>query len=324
MTQSNKKTMRAIAFDKFGGPEVLALKTLPVPEIGPDQILIKVKSAGVGKWDVVEREGFFTKVFPGKPSFPYVLGSEGAGTVVAVGKNVEKFKEGDEVYGHISARYPKNGFYAEFTPVDADRAWLVPEQLTTEQAGALTVDGATALRGLRDVLKVKEGERLMIFGASGGIGHMAIQLAKQLGARVLAIASGDDGVALAKRLGADAVVEGHTNELKSAIYEFFPKGPDAALFTAGGDAAQPILSAMPSGGRVAWPNGVTPPDTAPPDVQVAAFNSNTDAELMESLALMIKSGPFEVHISHSFPLEKVAEAQQMLAKHHIGRIALLP
>lgn len=222
MKSQTPNTMCAAAFDQFGGGEKIKMQVLPVPEIGHGQVLVRVVSAGVGRWDVFEREGMFAAMYPGEPSFPYVLGSEGAGTVVAVGDNVVGVQEGDQVYGLITARSPKGGFYSEYAAVDAEQVWAIPRELTTKQAGAMPIDAGTALRGLRDSLELKNDEALMIFGASGGIGHLAVQLAKRMGARVLAVASGNDGVALAERLGAEAVVEGHTGDVAAAAREFTP------------------------------------------------------------------------------------------------------
>src|SRR5690242_2720759 len=113
--------MQAVAIDRFGGLEALTLQTLPVPEVGPDEILIRVESAGVGVWDLFEREEGFAKLFGIKPTFPYVLGSDGAGTVAAVGKQASGFKEGDRVYA-LALMNPKGGFYAEYVAVKADNA----------------------------------------------------------------------------------------------------------------------------------------------------------------------------------------------------------
>ena len=309
--------------DGFGGPETLTLRTLPLPEIGPDQLLVRVESAGVGKWDAFERAGMFAQLYGGEPQFPYVLGSEGAGTVVAVGEHVTRFHAGDPVYGLIGARIPKDGFYAEYAAIDGVQAWPIPTQLTPKQAGALPIDAGTALRGLRDILGLKQGETLLIFGASGGIGHMALQLALRLGARVLAVASGEDGVALAQRLGADAVVEGHTRDVRVAASEFAPHGLDTALVTAGGDAAERALGAMRNGGRVAYPNGVPKP-TVRADVSVTSYNAMYDAELMEHLNRLIETGPFEVHLARTFPLSRAVEAHHALNTHNLGRLALQP
>jgi NADPH2:quinone reductase len=228
MTKAKQNTMQAAAIDRFGGIETITLRTLPVPEVGPDEVLIRVESAGVAVWDVFEREGGFAQMLGLEPKFPYVLGSDGAGTVAAVGEQVSRFKEGDRVYA-AALTNPKGGFYAEFTAVKADNVSHVPDKLTTEQAGVMPSDAMTALRGLDDMLDLKQGEALMIFGASGGIGHLAVQLAKRMGARVLAMASGDDGVALATRLGADAVVNGRKDDVGSRPTASTPRSsPPAA------------------------------------------------------------------------------------------------
>src|SRR5262249_60428589 len=125
--------------------------------------------------------------------------TSGAGTVRAVGERVSRFKNGERVYA-LALVNPKGGFDAEYTAVKADNAGHVPGKLTTEQAGVMACDALTALHGLDSVLGLKEGEALMIFGAGGGIGDLAVQLAKRMGARVLAVASGADGVAPAPPL----------------------------------------------------------------------------------------------------------------------------
>jgi len=190
-SQAKAQTMRAVALDKFGGPEALKIQNLPIPQIETQEVLIRVEAAGVGAWDPFEREGRFVEIMGVKPSFPYVLGTDGAGTIAAVGKDVNRFKEGDRVYAAALAN-PKGGFYAQYAAVKADNASLIPGRMTIEQAAVLPTDGLTALTGLEKVLGLKSGESLMVFGASGGIGHLAIQLAKRLGAKVFAIASGEE------------------------------------------------------------------------------------------------------------------------------------
>ena len=142
--------------------------------------------------------------------------------------------------------------------VKADNVSPIPKKLSVEQAGAMPSDALTALRGLDEILKLKKGESLMVFGAGGGIGHLAVQLAKRIGARVFAVASGDDGVALAKRLGADAVADGRKDDVEAAARAFAPGGLDAALVTAGGESTDRALRLMKKNGRVAYPNGVMP------------------------------------------------------------------
>src|SRR5262249_11585201 len=282
MKQAKNNTMKAVAIDRFGGPETLTLETLPVPEIGPDEVLIRVDSADVAVWDPFEREGGFAKLYGVKPRFPYVLGTDGAGTGEAVGKSVRRFKKGDRVYG-VALMNPKGGFYAEYAALNTDSVAHVPDKLTTEQAAVMPCDALTALTGLDDVLDLKPGQALMIFGAGGGIGHLAVQLAKRMGARVLAVASGDDGVALARRLGADAVVNGRKDNVTAAARAFAPGGLDTALMTAGGAAADQALTAVREGGRVAYPNGVEPEPKVRPGLRLSSYDVIVDRGAIDKL-----------------------------------------
>ncbi|WP_434045622.1 MULTISPECIES: quinone oxidoreductase family protein [Sorangium] len=313
--------MRAVALDRFGGPEALALRTLPVPTVGPDEVLVRVEVAGVGEWDPFEREGGYARMLGLTPQFPYVLGSEGAGKVAAMGERVRRFREGDPVYvlGFLN---PRGGLYAEYAAVNADLVSAIPGALTVDQAGVMGGVGITALRGLDDTLALKQGESVMIFGASGGVGHMAVQLARRMGARVLAVASGDDGVALVERLGADAAVDGRKDDVLAAARAFAPGGLDAALLTAGGEAAERALRALRDGGRVAYPGGVQPEPQGRPALARSSYNGEPDAEIIGRLNRLIERGPFEVHIARTFPLAHAAEAHLALGGHYLGKLAL--
>ena len=320
-TKAREQTMRAIALDRFGGPETLKVQTLPVPEAGADEILINVEAAGVGAWDPFEREGGFAEMMGRTPKFPYVLGTDGAGTVAAVGENVQGFKEGDRVYA-AELGNPKGGFYGEYAVVKAESASLIPGDLTMEQAAVLGSDALTALRGLDDVLGLQKDESVMIFGASGGIGHLAVQLAKRMGARVFAVASGEDGVKFVKDLGADAVADGRRDNVLDVARDFAPNGIDAALVTAGGEATDRALAAIRLDGRVAYPNGVMPEPKPPTKVRVEAYDGEGGREVLDKINRLIESGPFEVRVHRIFPLEQAAEAQAALEEHHLGKIAL--
>jgi len=320
-SQAKAQTMQAVALDKFGGPETLKIQNIPIPQIEPQEVLIRVEAAGVGAWDPFEREGRFVEIMGTKPSFPYVLGTDGAGTIAAVGKDVNRFKEGDRIYAAALAN-PKGGFYAQYAAVNADNASLIPGNLTIEQAAVLATDALTALTGLEKVLGLKAGESLMVFGASGGIGHLALQLAKRLGANVFAIASGDDGVQLAKALGADVAVDGRGENVLQAAREFAPNGLDAALVTAGGEPTDEALLAIRQGGRIAYPHGVMPEPTAPDGVAIESYDGGNSPALIERLNGLIDSGPFEVHVDRTFRLEEASQAHKALDEHHLGKIAL--
>jgi NADPH2:quinone reductase len=323
MNQTVPTTMQAAAIDRFGGSETLSVRTLPVPQVEPDEVLIRVEAAGVGSWDRGEREGHYSD-YLGAPTFPYVLGWDGSGTIAAIGERVSSCKLGDHVY---AATFPKRGgggFYAEYAAVRADYVWHVPRDLTSVQAGVMGWDVLTALSGLDDILSIKPDEKLLVFGASGGIGHMAVQLAKRMGARVLAVASGDDGVALATRQGADAVVDGRRQDALAAARSFAPNGLDACLITAGGEMTDRTLQAVRNGGRIAYPKGVTPKPVAPSGASINAYDGIRSQEAAAKLSRLIGSGAFEIHVARTFRLDQVAEAHRTLENHFLGKLALLP
>jgi NADPH2:quinone reductase len=322
MKNNPNQTMRAVAIDEFGGIEKMKPRKLPVPNLADDEILVRVDTAGVGVWDPFEREGGFAKEFGVKTNFPHVLGSDGAGTVEEVGKEVHDLKRGDRVYG-INLMNPKGGFYAEYTAIKATNVAKIPQALSTRDAGVLAVDGVTALNGLDKTLQLKAGESILILGASGGIGHLAVQLAKRMKSRVLAVASGEDGVEFVKRLGADKVIDGHREDISKAAHEFAPKGLDAALLTVGGKAAEQTIGALRKGGRAAWPNGVEDVPQARDGVTVASYNGEPHPRTFAKLNELIDGGPFEVHIARTFKLEDAAEAQQALGSHYLGKLALV-
>ena len=236
--RSVPQTMLAAAIDKGGGPEVLSIHHLPVPKPEPNEVLIAVHTAGVGVWEAEFRQ---------HPSdgaqFPLVLGSDGSGTVAAVGSGVHGFNVGDPVYGVGGA------FYAHYAVASSENISHIPKGVGLTEAGILAISGLSALQGIDNVLELKPGETLIIHGATGGVGTLAIQFAKLRGLKVLATASSDEGLALVRRLGADAVVNGRTGDITAAAKQFAPKGVDAVLGLAGGDALERCIDALRSDGR---------------------------------------------------------------------------
>ena len=313
-------TMKAAAIDRFGGPDELTLHTLPIPEIGNDEVLIRVDTAGVGVWDPSVRQGEFAQISGKKPRFPYVLGADGSGTIVGLGRDVRHFREGDQVYGY-NALSVRNGFYAQYTVLKAEEIAPLPKGISLEAGGAMPADAITALCGL-EILALQPGENLAVFGASGGIGHLAVQLGKRMGARVLAVASGEDGVALVRKLGADAAVDGHGGEVGQATRAFAPDGIDAALVTAGCDGLNEALDALRPNARVAYPHGVEPEPPHRTGMNVYAYDGRATPELFARLNRWIEAAPFTVCVAATYSLDRAAVAHRALGQHRLGKLAL--
>lgn len=313
-------TMKAIILDRFGDETELHERSVPVPTVGDGDVLIRIDVAGLGSWDREEREGHYDGAFGVPSAFPYILGWEGAGTVEAVGAEVTRFAPGDRVYA-ASTPVPRGGFYAEYAVVDQEHVAPVPARLTDEQAGVLAWDALTATSGL-DTIDAGPGDAVMIFGASGGIGHLAVQLATHRGLRVLAVASGQDGVALARELGADAVVDGRSDDVPAAIARFAPGGLDGALVTAGGAAAEEALRAVAPAGRIAWAHGVNPPPSAQLVERVSFYDGDRSRAALQRLNEVIESSLIAPHVSRVFDAGDIVTAHRALAEHYVGKLAL--
>lgn len=318
--EAGPETMRAMAFARPGAGERPMPCALPIPTPGPNQLLVRVHAAGVGRWDLLERDGVFARL----PRFPHVGGSEGAGVVVEAGRETRGFREGDRVYGLVAQRDPKGGCHAQFALFDAGLAWPVPPRLALDQAAVLPVDGALAAQALHAVLQVREDDALVVFGASGGVGHFALQLARNAAVRTLAIASGGDGVRLAERLGADVAVDGRRPGFEREVARFAGGAKRTlALLTAGGEAAARLVAALPAGSRIAWPHGVAMPTIARDDVVAAGFGVRYEPDAMRAFHALAERGPLVPHVSRRLALERLPQALEAVAAHHLGRIAVL-
>ena len=311
-------TMRAAALDRFGGPEVLTIHEVPVPTLDANEILIAVHTAGVGPWDADMRGGWWPE---GEPTFPLMPESDGSGTVVDAGRSVRRLAIGDRVYSYCFAN-AKGGFYAEYVAVAAENAAHIPCTLSTKVAGGAATVGLTALQGIDNALRVKRDEIVIIHGATGGVGSLAVQFAKLRGARVIATARGEAGLQFARRLGADDAVDGQDGDIAAAARRFSSKGVDAVLATVGSGLEQ-VIDTVRKGGRVAYPNGVEPAPKERPGIEIISYDGQSGVREFEALNEAIQQGNVVVPIAAEFSLDQAARAHQRFAAGHVlGKIVL--
>jgi NADPH:quinone reductase-like Zn-dependent oxidoreductase len=309
--------MKAAAIDRFGSPSVLKVHTLPVPQHGQTEILVALHAAGVGIWDASIRDGSWRPY--GRPKFPIVLGTDGAGIVVAKGSRVRQFGIGDRVYGVGYA----GGFYAEFIALDVKHAAHVPRRLDWLQAGAAPVPGLTALQGVDDHLRVRRGQTVLIFGATGAVGTLAVQFAKRHQARVIATASGRAPTRLANALGADGVVDPRSPNALQQLESLAPDGLDAVLALAGSRVLEQYLEFVRPGGRVAYPNGIEPEPKRRARVRLIPYDAIDGRRQFAKLEQAADEARLRVPIAKVYPLAQAAQAHARLAQGHIlGRIVL--
>ena len=313
------KTMRAVAVDRFGPPSALLLRELPVPKPGPREVLIAIHTAGVGSWDASIRDGSWRK--PGRPRFPLVPGVDGAGLIVAKGSRVRGFRVGDRVYAYEFGNR-QGGFYAEFAAVDAGHVGRVPTGLSLREAGAAVTTALTALQSI-NALRLRPRETVLIFGASGAVGTLAVQFAVHRGAHVVATASGAPATRLVRRLGADRVIDAREEASADLLRTLAPDGLDGVLALAGGDELERCLDFVRPRGRVVHPNGVEPPPRQRRTFRVRSFDAVASPREFAKLTRHIRSHGVRVPIAAVYPLAQAARAHRRMDREQvIGRMAL--
>ncbi|MGW2130308.1 NADP-dependent oxidoreductase [Streptomyces coelicoflavus] len=293
-------TMRAISQDVLGGPEVLKEVRLERPEPRPNEVLVRVRAAGVNPTDWKHRA---TGGFLGEP--PFVLGWDVSGVVESVGIGVAAFRPGDEVFGMLS--YPfGHGSHAEYVTAPARAFTHKPAGIDHVQAGALPLVSLTAWHALVERADVRPGQRVLVHAAAGGVGHVAVQIAKARGAHVIGTASAGKHEFL-RSLGADETVDYRETDFAEAV-----KDVDVVLDTIGGDTSLRSLRVLRPGGVVVsiLPVGSDEFYEEAERLGVRAVRMLVDADRagMEEVARLVESGKLRATIAGTFPLAEAARA----------------
>lgn len=240
--------MKAAYISRYGNIDDVQLDEQSQPPLTADAVLVKVHAASINPLDLRVLEGEFKAILPVK--FPFILGNDFAGTVVEVGSKVTQFKAGDEVY----AKTDLNGAFAEYTVVQQSSLALKPQNISMEQAAALPLVALTSWQALVEIAKVKAGQKVLIHAGSGGVGSIAIQLAKSLGATVATTTSTKNS-GWVKELGADIIIDYKTTDFEQELKDY-----DVVLDTQGGKTLEKSLNVLKRGGRLISISG--PPDHA--------------------------------------------------------------
>lgn len=241
--------------------------------------------------------------------------------IAALGSGVRDFKLGDKVYGMRG----RTGFHAGYVAVPAERIARIPKGISMTEAGALAVSGLSALQGIDDVLQMRRGETLIIHGASGGVGTIAIQLARLREVKVLATATSEEGLALLRRLGADVVVNGRTDDIVAAAQRLSANGVDAVLGLAGGDALERCIDALrrDGRGRVAYLFGMEPLPKPRFGLRMTLYSLKAGTREFEQLNRAADAAKLSVPVAAEYPLENASEAYRRLeARNVLGKIVL--
>ncbi|MFJ7068637.1 NADP-dependent oxidoreductase [Streptomyces sp. NPDC101115] len=296
--------MRAIGQDVFGGPEVLKIVEVVPPQAGPAEVLVRVVAAGVNPTDAWHRS---SAGLSGRDA-PVRLGWDVSGVVEAVGAGVTTLAPGDEVFG--LPRHPRPaGTYAEFVTSPARHLVRKPSEISHTQAAALPLAGLTAWQALVDTADVRPGQRVLIHAAAGGVGHLAVQIAKARGAHVIGTARTDNH-AFVRGLGADEVVDYTRTDFTTAVRDV-----DVVLDTIGGEYGPRSLKTLRPGGIVvslASPAEAALDDVARPlGLRSRFMIVEADQEGLRQLVSLVEAGRLLPEIAASLPLEEAAKAHEL-------------
>jgi NADPH:quinone reductase len=326
----SKRTVKAIQVKQVGGPEAMELVELPVPQPKANEAVVKVAAAGVNFIDVYNREGRY------KVLLPFVLGQEGAGTVTAVGAEVKAFKVGDRVAWTSSL-----GSYAEYAAIPADRLVRVPRGVNDQQAAATMLQGMTAHYLAHDTYALKRGETALIHAAAGGVGLLLVQMAHNIGARVIGTVSTEQKAKLAREAGADEIIfytksdfEAETKRLTGG------KGVDVVYDSVGKTTFDKSLNVLkPRGMMVLFggSSGAVPPFdpialTQKGSLFLTRPSLNNYIATREELVArsgavfgMIADGKLKLRIEYTYPLAEAERAHRDLeGRKTTGKLLLIP
>ncbi|MFI1172231.1 NADP-dependent oxidoreductase [Streptomyces melanogenes] len=314
-------TMRAVTQSAFGGPEVLRVTEAPRPVPLPTEVLVRVVSAGVNPVDVKTREGHGMAGVLGEP--PFVLGWDVSGVVEEIGFGVHTLEVGDEVYG--MPWFPRAaGGHAEYVTAPARQFARKPASLDHDGAAAVPLAALTAWQILVDTADVRPGQRVLVHAAAGGVGHFAVQIAKHLGAHVIATASAGKHAWL-KELGADEVVDYTATRFEQELSDV-----DLVVDLVGDEidstSTRSLAVLRPGGLLVAVPSGVSEElagKAAVAGVRARPFLVEPDGTALTTLAGLIDAGAIKVEVAAVLPLEQAAEAHRQQASGRTrGKIVL--
>jgi NADPH:quinone reductase-like Zn-dependent oxidoreductase len=308
--------MKAVVYEKYGSPDVLQLREVDKPSVADDEVLVKVHAASIQQTDTNFRSGtpFLARVLAGlfKPK-NQILGCDYSGTVEATGKNVEDYSVGDEVYGQV---FKRTGTHAEYVSVSTKEVTPKPKNLDFVEAASVGVAGTMALQCLRDHGEIRQGQKVLINGASGGIGTFAVQVAKSYDTEVTGVCS-TSNIEMVKSIGADHVIDYKKEEFTERAGEY-----DIIFDAVRKNTFANCKNALTSKGIY-----VTT-EYGPSIMLQMRMNSNPDGKRMRGMLMevetddlsilreLIEAGKIKPVIDRTYPLEEIADAHRYVEKGH--------
>lgn len=309
--------MKALQIKQYGGKEVLELNpNAPKPAAGKGQVLIDVHAASINPIDWKIRAGYLKEHVP--LTMPATLGGDVAGVVAEVGDSASGLNVGDRVYGYASPLSGGSGSFAERVAAMISTIAPAPQKATFVEAAALPLVGASAVQALEQHIKLQRGQKILIHGGAGGIGSVAIQIAKSIGAYVATTATAQDSTYV-QQLGANEVIDYKQDAFEDKLNNY-----DAVFDTVGGDTTDKSFKVLKKGGTLVSMLGQPNPELAKQHgVTAVGQMTHATTDVLKRLAQLVDSGTIKIHVDRVFPLTNAKEAFQLLEEGHPrGKVVL--
>ena len=311
--------MKAIAIEEFGGKEKLQLTYMEKPNPREGEVLVRIKATSVNPVDYKLREGFLKGRLPHQ--FPLILGWDMSGVIEGRGHSARRFDQGEEVYAYARRPLVQNGTYAEYISLPESYLARKPQGLNFEEAASVPLTGLTAYQALFVAGKLQPNQTVLLIGASGGVGTMAVQLAKIYGAHVIAVASGDNKDYVLNELNADQFID----YKQQTLLETLDEKVDLVFDMVGGAQLQETNELVKSGGEIVSIAGKYE-DIALLKKENKTFSSvfvEPHSRQLDELAELIKAGKLKPHVQQVFDLDEIKEAHELIESGHTrGKIAV--
>lgn len=293
--------MKATQINEYGHADVVKVQEVDKPSIGKDQVLVEVQAASLNPFDTMVREGYLQEAVP--LTLPVTLGGDIAGVVREVGENVSNVAEGDIVYGQANVVAGNSGALAEYAATKADQVAKSPKGIDSTEAASLPLVGVSALQALVDHIELEADQKIFIHGGAGGIGSIAIQIAKNIGAHVATTATGG-GIAYVNELGADEVIDYKAQDFSQSLSSF-----DAVFDTVGGDDFTKALAILKPGGVAVSMIADADEDLAK-ELEVTAIKQMTHVtcDKLSQLTKLVEDGVVKPNVGKVFELNQIQEA----------------
>ena len=314
------RKMKAAFYESFGEADVLQVGELEIPPLKEVEVLVKIKAAAVNPVDAAVRRGLLKTMLP--VTFPAIPGWDVAGVVEERAYGARRFNVGDEVYAYARRPFVQWGTYAEYIVIPESYLAHRPKKISWEASAGIPLVGLTSYQCLYVAGKLREGQSVLILGASGGIGTLAIQLAKAKGATVIGVAS-EKNHPYMTGIGADYTIDYKDKHIGEEVRKVFPRGVDLIFDAASGDSLQQSLTALKKNGTVV--SILNRGENIDKSIDFHYVFVEPDSSQLEDLARLANHDKIKVHVSEVYSLDQAAEAMKQIETHHTtGKIVIVP